>query len=46
LRMRLLATRLARASGRRAMGRELAGAPESEAGYGRTLRLSQLRDQL
>jgi hypothetical protein len=46
LRTRSLATRLARASGHRAMGRELAGAPEDEAGYRRTFRLSTLRDKL
>ena len=45
-RLRLLATRLAAASGRRAMGRELAGAAEHDAGYGRTLRLSTWRDRL
>jgi hypothetical protein len=28
------------------MGRELAGAPESDAGYGRTFRLSTWRDRL
>ncbi len=45
-RLRALAARLARASGHRAMGRELAGAPESEAGYEVTYRLSSLRDRL
>lgn len=40
------AARLARASGHRAMGRELAGAPEDEAGYGFTERLSRVRDAL
>ena len=45
-RARQLAARLARASGQRAMGRELAGAPEHDAGYGRTLRLSTWRDRL
>jgi hypothetical protein len=43
---RSVVTRLARASGYRAMGRELAGAPQSEAGYARTFRLSLLRDRL
>ena len=38
--------RLARASGHQAMGRELAGTPESEAGYRVTFRLSTLRDRL
>jgi hypothetical protein len=46
LRTRSLATRLARASGHRAMGRELAGVAEDEAGYRRTFRLSTLRDKL
>ena len=45
-RLRSIATRLAAVSGRRAMGRELAGAPERDAGYGRTLRLSVLRDRI
>ena len=45
-RLRVAAGRLARASGRRAMARELTGTPEHEAGYGRTYRLSMLRDQL
>ena len=45
-RTRLLATRLAALSGRRAMGRELAGAPEHDAGYARTFRLSLWRDRL
>ena len=45
-RLRWAATRLAAASGRRAMSRELAGAPEDEAGYARTFRLSLLRDRL
>ena len=45
-RLRSTATRLAAASGRRAMARELAGAAEHEAGYGRTLRLSELRDRI
>lgn len=45
-RLRALTARLARASGQRAMGRELAGAPESDAGYGRTFRLSTWRDRL
>ena len=38
--------RLARSSGYRAMGRELAGTPQSEAGYGVTYRLATLRDRL
>lgn len=45
-RLRRALARLARASGYRAMGRELAGAPEHEAGYERTYRLSSLRDRL
>ena len=45
-RLRSIATRLAAVSGRRAMGRELAGAAEHEAGYARTLRLSVWRDRL
>ena len=40
------AAQLAWASGHRAMGRELAGTPEDEAGYGRTERLSRVRDAL
>jgi len=44
--LRQIASQLARASGHRAMGRELAGAPEDEAGYGWALRLSQWRDRL
>ena len=38
--------RAARASGRLAMGRELAGTPERLAGYDITLRLSELRDRM
>jgi hypothetical protein len=38
--------RLARASGCRAMGRELAGTPESDAGYGVAYRLAVLRDRM
>ena len=38
--------RLARASGHRAMGRELAGTPEHEAGYDTVYRLSRVRDSL
>lgn len=45
-RLRLIATRLAALSGRRAMGRELAGAAEHEAGYARTFRLSVWRDRI
>jgi hypothetical protein len=45
-RLRLAATRLAAASGRRAMTRELAGADERDAGYARTFRLSVWRDRL
>lgn len=45
-RARQLAARVARASGRRAMGLELAGTPEKAAGYDRTERLSRLRDAL
>lgn len=44
--LRRLAARAARLSGQRAMGRELAGAPEDEAGYERTYRISSLRDRL
>jgi hypothetical protein len=40
------AARLARASGRRAMGRELAGTPQDRAGYDLAYRLSELRDRL
>lgn len=47
LRMRQLLARLARASGHRAMGDELAGRPaEAEAGYAFTERLSRARDAL
>ena len=45
-RIRQAAARLAVASGHRAMGRELAGTPQEIAGYGRTERLSRLRDSL
>ena len=45
-RLRSLATRLAAVSGRRAMGRELAGADQRDAGYARTFRLSVWRDRL
>jgi hypothetical protein len=45
-RLRAAAARLARASGQRAMGRELAGTAEHDAGYGWTLRLSTWRDRL
>jgi hypothetical protein len=45
-RLRLIATRLAAVSGRRAMGRELAGAAEHDAGYERTFRLSVWRDRI
>ena len=38
--------RLARASGYHAMGRELAGTPERDAGYRLTYRLSSLRDRV
>lgn len=42
-----LLSRVARASGRRAMGDELAGhRAEAEAGYGITYRLSRLRDRV
>ena len=46
-RLRSVITRLARASGHRAMGDELAGRkPEADAGYAFTLRLSRARDRL
>ena len=45
-RLRLAAARLAAASGRRAMRRELAGTPEHDAGYARTFRLSTWRDRI
>ena len=46
-RARRAAARLARASGHRAMGDELAGrTAEAEAGYGWTYRLSRVRDSL
>lgn len=45
-RLRRAAARLARASGHRAMGRELAGTPEDEAGYWFPYRLSRVRDAL
>ncbi len=45
-RLRRVLARLARASGYHAMGRELAGAPEDEAGYGIAYRLSLIRDRL
>jgi hypothetical protein len=45
-RSRAAAGWLARTSGRRAMGRELAGTPEHQAGYDRTERISRLRDAL
>lgn len=45
-RLRRAAARLARASGHRAMGRELAGTPEDEAGYGLAYRLAKFSDQL
>lgn len=45
--LRFAVTRLARASGHRAMGDELAGrTAEAEAGYGWTYRLSRVRDSL
>jgi hypothetical protein len=44
--LRVHAGRLARATGRRAMRRELAGTPESRAGYDLAYRLSELRDRL
>lgn len=46
LRLRRMTSRLARATGHRAMGRELAGTPEDEAGYGLPYRLSKMRDAL
>ncbi|HXZ72651.1 MAG TPA: hypothetical protein VEH31_17515 [Streptosporangiaceae bacterium] len=47
LRLRRLAAAAARASGYQAMGNELAGnAPQAEAGYRVTERLSRLRDRL
>jgi hypothetical protein len=45
-RLHQLAGAAARASGHRAMGRELAGTPEHDAGYDLTERLSRLRDRL
>lgn len=42
----LVLHRLARASGHRAMGAELAGRPEADAGYRFTERLSRVRDAL
>lgn len=45
-RLRGHAGKLARATGRRAMGRELAGTPESRAGYDLAYRFSVLRDRL
>lgn len=45
-RLRVHAGKLARATGRRAMGRELAGTPESRAGYDLAYRFSVLRDRL
>lgn len=46
-RLHRVAAKLARASGRRAMGDELAGrASEADAGYRRTYRLSVTRDRL
>lgn len=44
--LRAHAARLARASGRRAMRRELSGTPESRAGYDLSYRFSVLRDRL
>ena len=46
LRARQCADRVARASGHRAMGRELDGTPERDAGYERTRWLSRVRDAL
>lgn len=44
--VRAAAGQAARLSGMRAMGRELKGIPENEAGYRITFRLSGLRDRL
>jgi hypothetical protein len=46
LRLRSAATRLAACAGHRAMGRELGGTPENDAGYHTAYRISRFRDTL